>query len=98
MRRLGCHITPASQISPSVSNDSWRGVDLSVMNRPLASRTGTPLICYEDTFPGLARDSVRSGADVLVVLTNNGWLGEGGAAYQHAAHSVLRATSKASAG
>jgi apolipoprotein N-acyltransferase len=50
-----------------------------------------PLICYEDTFPGLARDSVRSGADVLVVLTNNGWFGEGGAAYQHAAHSVLRA-------
>jgi apolipoprotein N-acyltransferase len=28
---------------------------------------------------------------VLVVLTNNGWFGEGGAAVQHAAHSVLRA-------
>jgi apolipoprotein N-acyltransferase len=28
---------------------------------------------------------------VLVVLTNNAWFGEGGAAYQHAAHSVLRA-------
>ena len=25
------------------------------------------------------------------MLTNNGWFGEGGAAYQHAAHSVLRA-------
>jgi len=25
------------------------------------------------------------------VLTNNGWFGEGGAAYQHAAHSALRA-------
>jgi apolipoprotein N-acyltransferase len=49
------------------------------------------LICYEDIFPQLARDSVRSGAEVLVVLTNNGWFGEGGAAYQHAAHSVLRA-------
>jgi apolipoprotein N-acyltransferase len=49
------------------------------------------LICYEDIFPGLARDSVRSGAEVLAVLTNNAWFGEGGAAYQHAAHSVLRA-------
>jgi apolipoprotein N-acyltransferase len=49
------------------------------------------LICYEDIFPGLARDSVQSGAEVLAVLTNNGWFGEGGAAYQHAAHSVLRA-------
>ncbi len=50
-----------------------------------------PLICYEDIFPRLSRASARSGADVLVVLTNNGWFGEGGAAYQHAAHSVLRA-------
>lgn len=49
------------------------------------------LICYEDIFPGLARDSVQSGAEVLAVLTNNAWFGEGGAAYQHAAHSVLRA-------
>jgi apolipoprotein N-acyltransferase len=49
------------------------------------------LICYEDIFPGLARDSVQAGAEVLAVLTNNGWFGEGAAAYQHAAHSVLRA-------
>ncbi len=49
------------------------------------------LICYEDIFPALARESVRAGAEVLVVNTNNGWFGEGAAAYQHAAHSVLRA-------
>ena len=50
-----------------------------------------PLICFEDTYPRLARSSVRAGADVLTVLTNDGWFGEGSAAYQHAAHSVLRA-------
>jgi len=50
-----------------------------------------PLICYEDVFPSLARDNALAGVDALVVLTNNGWFGEGGAAYQHAAHSVLRA-------
>jgi len=50
-----------------------------------------PLICYEDIFPQLARASVRTGSDLLTVQTNNGWFGEGGAAYQHAAHSVLRA-------
>ncbi len=49
------------------------------------------LICYEDIFPALARDSAQSGAEVLAVLTNDAWYGEGGAAYQHAAHSVLRA-------
>jgi apolipoprotein N-acyltransferase len=50
-----------------------------------------PLICYEDTYPELARFSALGGAAVLVVATNNGWFGEGGAAYQHAAHAVLRA-------
>lgn len=50
-----------------------------------------PLICYEDIFPQLARYSALGGASILTVLTNNGWFGEGGAAYQHAAHSVLRA-------
>jgi apolipoprotein N-acyltransferase len=49
------------------------------------------LICYEDIYPSLARLSALGGANVLVVVTNNGWFGEGGAAYQHAAHSVLRA-------
>jgi len=50
-----------------------------------------PLICYEDVYPRLARESVLGGAEILAVLTNNGWFGEGGAAFQHAAHSVLRA-------
>lgn len=49
------------------------------------------LVCYEDIFSELARDSAQSGADVLAVVTNNAWYGEGGAAYQHATHSVLRA-------
>jgi apolipoprotein N-acyltransferase len=49
------------------------------------------LICYEDCFPKLARKSVSAGADILFVATNDAWYGEEGAAYFHAAHSVLRA-------
>jgi len=49
------------------------------------------LICYEDIFPHLARATVRAGADCMVVVTNDAWYGEEGGAYQHAAHSVLRA-------
>lgn len=65
--------------------------------RPLlvaAGRTIVPtgaLVCYEDIFPALARESVREGAELLAVLTNNAWFGEGAAAHQHATHSVLRA-------
>lgn len=49
------------------------------------------LVCYEDVFPRLSRDLVRKGVDFLFVATNDAWYGEEGAAYQHAAHSVLRA-------
>lgn len=50
-----------------------------------------PLVCYEDVFPRLSRASVRAGAELLFVTTNNAWYGEEGGAEQHAAHSVLRA-------
>ena len=50
-----------------------------------------PLVCYEDIFPALARGSVRAGAELIFVATNNAWYGEEGCAEQHAAHSVLRA-------
>lgn len=50
-----------------------------------------PLICYEDIYPQLARRSVLTGAELLTVHSNTVWFGQGGATYQHVAHSVLRA-------
>jgi apolipoprotein N-acyltransferase len=49
------------------------------------------LICYEDVFPQLGRDSVGPDTDFLVNLTNDGWFGEGAAQWQHAATAVFRA-------
>ena len=49
------------------------------------------LVCYEDIFPKLARESTLAGTHVFFVATNNAWYGEEGGATQHAAHSVLRA-------
>lgn len=49
------------------------------------------LVCYEDMFPTLARETVQAGAEIIYVATNNAWYGEEGGAYFHAAHSVLRA-------
>ena len=76
-----------------IGGDFQRGMDAAPLLVPVGSRrvpVGV-LICFEDIFPGLARESAQAGAEMLVVLTNNAWFGEGGAAYQHAAHSVLRA-------
>jgi len=63
-------------------------VDLELSER--AIKIGS-LVCYEDVFPSLARESARAGAQVFFVATNNAWYGEEGGAEQHAAHSVLRA-------
>jgi len=71
-----------------IAGDSAAPLLVPVRGEPVAFG---PLICYEDTYPELARLSALSGAGVIAVLTNNGWFGEGGAAQQHAAHSVLRA-------
>ena len=53
------------------------------------------LICFESAFSGLARELRGDGAELLVLVTNDGWFGEGmagGAARaQHEAHAVLRA-------
>jgi apolipoprotein N-acyltransferase len=76
-----------------IGGDFSRGFAAGPLLVPM--RHGTlavgPLICFEDIFPVLARTDVRNGADFLFVATNSAWYGEGGAAYQHAAHSVLRA-------
>ncbi|TVP80155.1 MAG: apolipoprotein N-acyltransferase [Puniceicoccaceae bacterium] len=65
-------------------------IDLRLNNQGKTYRVGS-LVCYEDVFPHLARESARDGADFFFVATNNAWYGEGGGAEQHAAHSVLRA-------
>jgi len=49
------------------------------------------LICYEAIFPELARAMVRSGAHLLVNITNDAWFGRTSAAYQHMSMAVFRA-------
>lgn len=49
------------------------------------------LICYEAIFPELARAWARSGADLLVAITNDAWYDDTAMPRQHLIHSVLRA-------
>ena len=74
------------------------------MNTPTASYTFGPLICYEDTIPGIAREFVLNGedgkrVDWLVSVSNDGWfvgfdgdqIRPSGELSQHLAASVFRA-------
>ena len=51
----------------------------------------SPLICFEDIFPYLARADVRAGARMLVNLTNDAWFDDRVAPRQHMRNAVLRA-------
>ncbi len=75
-----------------LGDDFTAGTDPTPLLVPLPGGTAAfgVLICYEDLFPAMAASEVRSGADALVVVTNDTWY-TGAAAFQHAAHSVLRA-------
>lgn len=72
--------------------DTQAGEQSQLIPVPLEARTLQvgALICYEDIFPWVGFESAE-GADLLAVVTNDAWYGTGGGAYQHAAHSVLRA-------
>ncbi|UCD56028.1 MAG: apolipoprotein N-acyltransferase [Candidatus Hydrogenedentota bacterium] len=49
------------------------------------------LICFENSFPHLVRESARLGAGFLVQLTNDGWFGQTAQPRQDVAIAVFRA-------
>ena len=52
---------------------------------------GGIMICYESHFASLSREFVKRGADVLVEMTNDGYLGNTPVLRQHLASAVFRA-------
>ncbi|UCG31362.1 MAG: apolipoprotein N-acyltransferase [candidate division WOR-3 bacterium] len=48
------------------------------------------LICFESIFPGLSRQAVNDGAEILTNITNDGWFGKISGAQQHNNMAILR--------
>ena len=48
-------------------------------------------ICFEDIFPEISAKMVRSGANLLLIITNDAWFGHTSGSRQHLAHTVFRA-------
>ena len=72
-------------------SDFSAGKELTVFNLNEPKLHFSTLICFEDTFPGLARKFVDRGADFLTVITNDAWFGHSSAPYQHLQASIFRA-------
>ncbi len=58
---------------------------------PFGDAKAGVMICFESHFPSLSREYVRRGADVLVEMTNDGYLGKTPVLRQHLASAVFRA-------
>jgi len=58
---------------------------------PLGDLRLAVLICYEDLMADLAGSAVRSGADILINITNDAWFKESGELVYHMSAAVFRA-------
>jgi len=90
LRSLLGWLSTFTDVSTGDTQPGTSAMPLSVETRTGKVKAGM-LICYEDIFPYLGVANMYAGAEIQVVLTNNAWFGEGSAAYQHAAHSVMGA-------
>ena len=82
-------INHPTESSPQVISIVGTNETTATPNHPTVKVS--PLICFEDVFPGLGRDSAQDDTDLLVNLTNDGWFGESAEQWQHAASAVFRA-------
>ncbi len=72
-------------------SDFSAGREFSVFHLEESGIRFSVLVCFEDTFPDLARRFVDRGADFLTVITNDAWFGHTSAPYQHLQASIFRA-------
>ncbi len=49
------------------------------------------LICFDSIYSSLSRESVKNGADILMISTNDSWFGTSHGLGMHLAHAKLRA-------
>jgi apolipoprotein N-acyltransferase len=58
---------------------------------PVGREKAGILICYESIFPEISRQYKRSGAGLLVNITNDAWFDRSSAPYQHLSMAAFRA-------
>lgn len=79
---------------------SWNAGDsYDVFTLPIESNRVTQpdtaficaMICYESVYPDYVREFVDRGAELITIITNDGWYGKSSGPYQHNRYAILRA-------
>ena len=80
---------PFENIIPALVGSFSYGSKYDLM--PFGEAKAGIVICYESAFGELTREFAKRGADVLIEMTNDGYLGPTPVLRQHLANSVFRA-------
>ncbi len=81
-------IPPLANLS-ALNRDLTPGDDSDLFETEWGQMGG--LICFDSIYEELALDSVRDGAEVLVLSSNDSWFYDSSAIYQHERQAMLRA-------
>jgi len=80
---------PGVSAIPAMVGDFTPGAQYTLM--PLGRASAGVFICFESAFPSISRSFAQAGADVLVNISNDGYLGQTPVMRQHLANTVFRA-------
>jgi apolipoprotein N-acyltransferase len=80
---------PGVSLIPAMVGDFTPGDEYPLM--PLGQARAGVFICFESAFPSIARRFADEGADVLINISNDGYLGPTPVMRQHLANTVFRA-------
>jgi apolipoprotein N-acyltransferase len=84
---------PGVSSIPVLVGDFTPGTDYPLM--PVGKARAGVFICFESAFPSIARRFAQDGADVLINISNDGYLGQTPVMRQHLANAVFRAVENA---
>ena len=82
-------IPPLAEFSDVMDNNLVAGEDSALQTTEWGSIGG--LLCFDSIYEELSLDSVRDGAELLVLASNDSWFYDSSAIYQHETQAMLRA-------
>ncbi len=95
---IGGEFIPLAGLVPAAWQVAWgwpasitAGKESAVFRAGKGDVPLSPLVCFEDILPDLARADVRAGARMLVNVTNDAWFDERVQPRQHLRNAILRA-------
>ena len=80
---------PGANLITAIVGDFTPGTGFTLM--PVGNTRAGVFICVESAYPFITRGLTRAGADVLINISNDGYLGPTAVRRQHLANSVFRA-------